>query len=83
MVKITWYILDNDLDKIFEMIKWFGNKHMNLHLLSMDYNNITDEGIKDFTDKICSKGIHIDRVNVYYNKIEEKKFFETNRIYFC
>ena len=56
---------------------------MNLHLLSMDYNNITDEGIKDFTDKICSKGIHIDRVNVYYNKIEEKKFFETNRIYFC
>ena len=65
------------------MIQWFGNEHMTLHSLSMNYNNITDKGIKNFTDKISENDIHINQINVYNNKIKDKKYGEPKRIFFC
>ena len=56
---------------------------MTLHSLSMNYNNITDKGIKNFTDKISENDIHINQINVYNNKIKDKKYGEPKRIFFC
>lgn len=56
---------------------------MALHSLSMNYNNITDEGITNFTDQIGKNDIHINQINVYNNKIKDKKYGEPKRIFFC
>lgn len=75
--------LDEDLDKITEMISWFADDRRILHALNLNYNNITDEGIKNSCQTFKNKEIKVNQVNVYNNKIKDKRYGDPNRLYYC
>ena len=65
------------------MLSSFSNTEKRLQTLSLNYNNITDAGVQDLVQKIKEKEIVLNHINLYNNKIRDKKYGDPERIFFC